>query len=189
MSWAIYLTWDFWNCLNNLYNDFIQIFCLDWGCQMCLNGNSCKPGKHGMPNPKGPGSGCLCPSLVGCRGVWPTLYNYGLTFQNVKTLITMKKKCIDMRSQLYDVLHSDYFKNLFTECDNFLYQIRLPFMTLTLALWLLSLLYLLHIMVIRLDLLHIKSHLHSPSTHRIAAQSLLAAARVSKLNRVFYLQP
>ncbi|CDR71665.1 hypothetical protein, conserved [Babesia bigemina] len=201
LSWAIYLPWTFWDLLNNLYNAFCSINCQDWGCRGCLRGDSCKKGEHGVVDKEKPSADCQCPSIVDCKGVAPTLYQYGFVFGEASTLNDSQspKKCSDFCSQLKNVLNSQYFQKLFEECDNFLYYIRFPFMSLTLALWLLSFLYLLYIMVIRLDLLyimvirldllHIKSHLHSPSSHRIAAQSLLAAARVNKLNRVFYLQP
>ncbi|CDR71393.1 hypothetical protein, conserved [Babesia bigemina] len=190
LSWAIYLPWSFWDLLNNLYNSFCSINCQDWGCRGCLRGDKCKKGEHGSVNDKTKQSNCQCPSIVDCKGVAPTLYQYGFVFGEASTLNSESpKKCSDFCSQLKKVLNSEYFKKLFEECDNFLWIIRQPFSYLVLSLWLLSLLYLLHIMVIRLDLLHIKSHLHSPSSHRIAAQSLLAAARVNKLNRVFYLQP
>ncbi|CDR97311.1 hypothetical protein BBBOND_0312140 [Babesia bigemina] len=189
MSWSVYLPWTFWQQLNSLYDAFLQIFCQDWGCTGCLRGDTCKKGAHGMLNPDVPGDGCKCQSIVGCKGVGPTLYQYGFTFQDVHCLISNETKCFNLRNQLCSVLNSQYFKDLFEKCDEFLWIIRQPFSYLVLTLWLLSVLYLIHIMVIRLDLLHIKSHLHSPSSHRIAAQSLLAAARVNKLNRVFYLQP
>ncbi|CDR71832.1 hypothetical protein, conserved [Babesia bigemina] len=184
LSWAVYLPWDFWKYLKSLYEEFCNIKCQNWGCRPCLHGTTCKAGEHGIID-----TSCKCSSVVNCRGVLPTLYKYGFTFANAANLSADKKTCFYLHTQLNNVIKSKYFTNLFEECDNFLYYIRFPFMTLTLALWLLTLLYLLHIMVIRLDLLHIKSHLHSPSSHRIAAQSLLAAARVNKLNRVFYLQP
>ncbi|CDR71879.1 hypothetical protein, conserved [Babesia bigemina] len=192
LSWAIYLPWTFWDLLNNLYNSFCSINCQDWGCRGCLRDDKCKKGEHGViEDEKKPNPTCPCPSIVDCKGVAPTLYQYGFVFGEASTLNdkASPKKCSDFCSQLKNVLNSQYFKKLFEECDNFLWRIREPFSYLVLSLWLLSFLYLIHIMVIRLDLLHIKSHLHSPSSHRIAAQSLLAAARVNKLNRVFYLQP
>ncbi|CDR71718.1 hypothetical protein, conserved [Babesia bigemina] len=192
LSWAIYLPWTFWDLLNNLYNAFCSINCKDWGCRGCLRGDKCKKGEHGViEDEKKPNPTCQCRSIVDCRGVAPTLYQYGFVFGEASTLNDKQspKKCSDFCSQLKNVLKSKYFEKLFAECDMFLWRIREPFYYLVLTLWLLSLLYLLHIMVVRLDLLHIKSHLHSPSSHRIAAQSLLAAARVNKLGRVFYLQP
>ncbi|CDR71774.1 hypothetical protein, conserved [Babesia bigemina] len=191
LSWAIYLPWTFWDLLNNLYNAFCSINCQDWGCRGCLRGDKCKKGEHGVVDTEKPNNKCQCTSIVDCKGVAPTLYQYGFVFGEASTLNdkASPKKCSDFCSQLKNVLNSQYFKKLFEECDNFLWRIREPFSYLVLSLWLLSILYLIHIMVIRLDLLHIKSHLHSPSSHRIAAQSLLAAARVNKLGRVFYLQP
>ncbi|CDR71429.1 hypothetical protein, conserved, partial [Babesia bigemina] len=186
LSWSVYLPWTFWDLLNSLYNSLCAISCQDWGCKTCMQGDACRRGKHGDSQ-----SACKCPSLVACRGVSPTLYSYGFRF-GVPWLLgdkTTKKTCFDIQKQLQNVLQSQHFEELFKQCDEFIFTIREPFIWLNVALWLLSFLYLLHIMVIRLDLLHIKSHLHSPSSHRIAAQSLLAAARVNKLNRVFYLQP
>ncbi|CDR71849.1 hypothetical protein, conserved [Babesia bigemina] len=191
VSWSVYLPWDFWNCLNNFYKDLCDIFCQDWGCQKCLRGDICKKGSHASVDEKSGIPHCRCQSIVSCKGVSPTLYRYGFAFADASSLTKSKfeKKCSDFCKHLYDILHSQYFKNVFKICDEFIFTIRQPFIWLNVAFWLLSFLYLLHIMVIRLDLLHIKSHLHSPSSHRIAAQSLLAAGRVNKLNRVFYLQP
>ncbi|CDR71401.1 hypothetical protein, conserved [Babesia bigemina] len=185
LSWVLYLPWNFHKYLESLLGAFKDIFCNDWGCRSCLNGK-CKKGEHGVLD-----NTCQCASMVKCSGVMPTLYRYGFAFQDAPTLDARKSamKCFDFQTLLFKVTRSNYFSKLFDECDMLLWRIREPFSYLVMALWLLSLLYLLHIMVIRLDLLHIKSHLHSPSSHRIAAQSLLAAGRVNKLNRVFYLQP
>ncbi|CDR71466.1 hypothetical protein, conserved, partial [Babesia bigemina] len=191
LSWAVYLPWNFWMYLKDLYDAFCNIYCQDWGCRGCLRGDKCKRGAHGSISDASKQPNCQCHSIVDCRGVAPTLYSYGFSFGDPSKLQNENypNTCADFCKQLKNVLKSDYFTKLFEECDKFLFTIRAPFIWLNVALWLLSLLYLIHIMVIRLDLLHIKSHLHSPSSHRIAAQSLLAAARVNKLNRVFYLQP
>ncbi|CDR96485.1 hypothetical protein BBBOND_0303890 [Babesia bigemina] len=191
LSWSLYLPWAFWECLNSLLNSFCNIICQDWGCRGCLRGDKCKKGSHGVVDEEKPSANCQCRSIVDCKGVAPTLYQFGFAFGEASTLNDKDapKKCSAFCSQLKNVLKSKYFENLFRECDNFLWKIREPFSYLVLALWLLSLLYLIHIFIIRLDLLHIKSHLHSPSSHRIAAQSLLAAARVNKLAKLTYLQP
>ncbi|GBE63306.1 hypothetical protein, conserved [Babesia ovata] len=192
LSWAIYLPWTFWDLLNNLYNAFCSITCADWGCRGCLRGDKCKSGKHGViEDEKKQDAVCQCESIVSCRGVAPTLYQYGFTFGEASTLNSgsAAKKCKDFCSQLKNVLQSEYFQKLFKECDNFLKEIRWPFMLTLLSLWSLSLLYLLHIAVVRLDVLRIRSHLRSPSSHRIAAQSLLAAARVRALANVKYFSP
>ncbi|GBE62906.1 hypothetical protein, conserved [Babesia ovata] len=194
LSWAIYLPWTFWDLLNHLYNTFCSIVCEDYGCRSCLRGGICKRGQHGLvvsEEGKPDKPHCLCSSLVQCKGVPPTLYQYGLSFGAVSRLdnIASPKKCSDFCSQLKQVLKSEYFKTLFEKCDEFLWIIRTPFSYLLLALWSLSLLYLLHIAVVRLDVLRIRSHLRSPSSHRIAAQSLLAAARVKALANVKYFSP
>ncbi|GBE59990.1 hypothetical protein, conserved [Babesia ovata] len=192
LSWAIYLPWTFWDLLNNLYNTFCQINCQDWGCRGCLRGDKCRSGKHGVvEDEKKQDDVCQCDSIVQCKGVSSTFYQYGFSFGEASTLNSgsTAKKCKDFCSQLKKVLASEYFKELFKECDNFLKEIRWPFMCTLLALWSLSLLYLLHIAVVRLDVLRIRSHLRSPSSHRIAAQSLLAAARVRALANVKYFSP
>ncbi|CDR96092.1 hypothetical protein BBBOND_0212340 [Babesia bigemina] len=119
-----------------------------------------------------------------------TFYQYGFTFGDAKTLYgTNRKFCLSFHTQLSNLLKSQYFTKLFEECDNFIWTIREPFTYLVLALWSLSLFYLICVMVGRLDVLHIKSHLRSPSSHRITAQSLLAAAQVGRLAKISYLQP
>ncbi|CDR71868.1 hypothetical protein, conserved [Babesia bigemina] len=188
-SWAIYSPWTLWKYVQCLLTDFQNISCKDWGCRGCTRGDQCKRGQHGLSDDKNRKAHCQCRSIVGCRGTSSTFYRYGFTYASSENLIINGTKCSSFFDHLTRVLKSQYMKDLLTECDNFLWTIRSPFSYLVLSLWLLSFLYLLHIMVIRLDVLHIKSHLHSPSSHRIAAQSLLAAARVNKLNRVFYLQP
>ncbi|CDR71918.1 hypothetical protein, conserved [Babesia bigemina] len=142
-----------------------------------------------------------CHSIVECQNTHPTLYKYGFTFGSQHRLSGLsdsgakKRTCKDFCSALKSILNDKeevgaaLAKLVYRTIPEYLWKIREPFSYLVLALWLLSLLYLIHIFIIRLDLLHIKSHLHSPSSHRIAAQSLLAAARVNKLGRVFYLQP
>ncbi|CDR71890.1 hypothetical protein, conserved [Babesia bigemina] len=189
LSWAIYSPWTLWNYVQCLLKDFQNISCKDWGCRGCARGDQCKRGQHGLSDDKNRKAHCQCRSIVGCRGTSPTFYRYGFTYASSEKLIINGTTCSSFVDHLSRVLQSQYMKDLLTECDNFLWIIRQPFIWLNVALWVFSLLYLIHIMVIRLDLLHIKSHLHSPSSHRIAAQSLLAAGRVNKLGRVFYLQP
>ncbi|GBE63008.1 hypothetical protein, conserved [Babesia ovata] len=186
LSWALYLPWDFHKYLQNLLKAFYDIFCQDWGCRGCLRADSCKKGKHGDEE-----HSCKCSSIVDCKGVSSTMYQYGFAFGNPIKLNHGKsaKKCYDFCSQLKRVIESNYFTKLFEQCDDFIWAIRTPFTYLLLALWSLSLLYLLHITVVRLDVLRIRSHLKSPSSHRIAAQSLLAAARVRALANVKYFSP
>ncbi|CDR97502.1 hypothetical protein BBBOND_0314040 [Babesia bigemina] len=201
LSWIVYLTETFYQLLKGLYDE-------------CCN-NCNKPGTrcHGKicpdactvkaaykaEDPQKSLNGQYhikdCKSIATCPFTRPTLYKHGFTLKSLSNLSGIngdntKRTCQDFCNELKIIVdEKSVLLQMFYKIDDFLLAIRFPFMTLTLALWLLSLLYLIHIMVTRLDLLHIKSHLHSPSSHRIAAQSLLAEARVSKLNRVFYLQP
>ncbi|CDR71499.1 hypothetical protein, conserved [Babesia bigemina] len=180
LSWAVYLPWTFYSYLKSLLDAFQQIDCGGSGCTKC----SCKPGKHGVEY------NCKCNALISCRGVMTTFYQYGFTFGNAKTLYgTNRKFCHSFHTQLSNLLKSQYFTKLFEECDNFIWTIREPFTYLILALWSLSLFYLMCVMVGRLDVLHIRSHLRIPSSHRITAQSLLAAAQVGRLAKISYLQP
>ncbi|CDR71838.1 hypothetical protein, conserved [Babesia bigemina] len=191
LSWVTYLPWTFWNLLNSLYNSFCAINCQDWGCRGCLRGDVCKKGSHGVVDKVKPNAVCKCDSIVQCKGVSATLYQYGLCFGEPYTLSDGKtmKKCSDFCTQLSNVLNSTYFSKLFEKCDEFIFTIRQPFIWLNVALWSLSLFYLICVMVGRLDVLHIRSHLRTPSSHRITAQSLLAAAQVGRLAKISYLQP
>ncbi|GBE63483.1 hypothetical protein, conserved [Babesia ovata] len=186
LSWATYLPWTFYIYLQSLLAEFQQISCRDWGCGRCQNGATCKTGQHGSFD-----TPCHCKSIVTCKGTMSALYKYGFTFGNASILNAKgnRKTCTKFNLLLKRIIRSDYFRTLFEKCDEFLWSIREPFSYLLLALWSLSLLYLLHITVVRLDVLRIRSHLRSPSSHRIAAQSLLAAARVRALANVKYFSP
>ncbi|CDR71929.1 hypothetical protein, conserved [Babesia bigemina] len=195
LSWIVYLTETFYTALQKLLED----------CQKTCGADSkkCKIGKckkdcETKAKPLAPSSkhSDACKSIVECGYIRPTFFRYGFIHNNVSSLSGVsgdahKRTCTDFCTLLQLVTkEGNVLYNIVNNTiPNFFWTIRQKFFWTILALWLLSLLYLLHIMVIRLDLLHIKSHLHSPSSHRIAAQSLLAAGRVNKLNRVFYLQP
>ncbi|GBE63343.1 hypothetical protein, conserved [Babesia ovata] len=176
LSWLTYLPFDFYNLLKSLFEAFCNIDCKAGGCSAC----NCAVGKHGLQFQ------CTCKSYVQCHGVRMILNNYGFTFGDSKTLMANpdKRFCHNFYGKLKAVIESEHFKTLLQKCDDVLYYIRSPFMNTLLALWSLSLLYLLHIAVVRLDVLRIRSHLRSPASHRIAAQSLLAAARVRALANV-----
>ncbi|CDR71671.1 hypothetical protein, conserved [Babesia bigemina] len=200
LSWVVYITDTFYDLLKKLYDECCKKCktpgsrcyekCCTANCQVTYSAeeptvNTLEDVKHNTN----------CNSIVKCPNTHPTLYKYGFTFGSPHDLsgqyhAKTRRTCKDFCTALERVIGKGcLLADLLKHIDNFLWIIRQPFSYLVLSLWLLSLFYLLHIMVIRLDLLHIKSHLHSPSSHRIAAQSLLAAARVNKLNRVFYLQP
>ncbi|GBE63353.1 hypothetical protein, conserved [Babesia ovata] len=181
LSWLTYLPFDFYNLLKSLFEDFCNIDCKAGGCSAC----NCAVGKHGLQFQ------CTCKSYVQCHGVRMILNNYGFTFGDSKKLMDNpdRRFCHNFYYQLKKVIESDHFKTLLEKCDDILWYIRIPFSYLLLALWSLSVLYLLHITVVRLDVLRIRSHLRSPASHRIAAQSLLAVAKVGKIANVKYLSP
>ncbi|GBE63159.1 hypothetical protein, conserved [Babesia ovata] len=178
LSWFVHLAWRFWQLLDCFLKAIQNAQCKSYGCSSC----NCGSGKHGDKD------ACKCDSVVKCGSVVSTFYQYGFTFGSAKTLESTKK-CGMFSAQLKRVVYSQQFHDLFDAIDNFIWAIRTPFSYLLLALWSLSLLYLLHIAVVRLDVLRIRSHMRSPSSHRIAAQSLLAAARISSLGNVKYFSP
>ncbi|GBE63412.1 hypothetical protein, conserved [Babesia ovata] len=137
-----------------------------------------------------------CTSIVKCQNTLPTLYMYGFSFGKPLGLcgtgdaLEARRTCKDFCSALKKILEEESaLIQLIKQIDEFIWKIRENFSYTLLALWSLSLLYLLHIAVVRLDVLRIRSHLKSPSSHRIAAQSLLAAARVRALANVKYFSP
>ncbi|CDR71926.1 hypothetical protein, conserved [Babesia bigemina] len=196
LSWIVYCTESFLDLLKQLYKE-CATNCNSTGsrCRVSKCRNKCTATE--LPMSPGSAHDESCGSIVDCKFMRPTFYKYGFVLGDCNSLSakTTKRTCKDLCMVLKSVTNEKEVdghplaKLVHVTIPQFIFQIRAPFIWLNVALWLLSVLYLIHIMVIRLDLLHIKSHLHSPSSHRIAAQSLLAAGRVNKLNRVFYLQP
>ncbi|CDR71966.1 hypothetical protein, conserved [Babesia bigemina] len=203
LSWIVYLTETFYDLLKMLYDDCNNKCGQDHSkCNRtsCAVGCPTKSTSESKTSSQNPYHHSKCSTIVTCKSTLPTFCRYGFVFDSPQSLYgeygdDKKRTCKDFCRALNRVLSDDKKVNdvlaklKFETIPTFLWNIRSKFFWTTVALWLLSFLYLIHIMVIRLDLLHIKSHLHSPSSHRIAAQSLLAAGRVNKLNRVFYLQP
>ncbi|CDR96576.1 hypothetical protein BBBOND_0304790 [Babesia bigemina] len=200
LSWMVYLT-------ETLYDLFYKLLkecekncgsgeskCQITGCDK----NYCFAFKPQIGQEIGQMHTQLCNSMLSCSMTFPTLYSFGLVFGGRRQLsgrnhnnYIIKRSCKDLVQQLQIVLNerSILSKILHDTIPNFLWTIRQPFSYLILTWWSLSLLYLFYVLLGRLDTLHIKSHLRSPSSHRIAAQSLLAAARVNKLAKITYLQP
>ncbi|GBE63219.1 hypothetical protein, conserved [Babesia ovata] len=172
LSWLLYVCTNVETFLEQLKRDFCNVSCYASGCAPCLNDDSCKPGKHGTTS-------CGCRSMVHCHGVSSVLYQYGFIFAD--TAVKSKKQCKHFYKALNSILNSKYLREFHGAIDTLMFTIRAPFIWTLVSLWSLSLLYLLHIAVVRLDVLRIRSHLKSPSSHRIAAQSLLTAARVKAL--------
>ncbi|GBE59429.1 Spectrin repeat superfamily Extracellular matrix-binding protein, putative [Babesia ovata] len=200
LSWVTYITESFLWLLYDLYEsckkcDKPGTRCCDRSCdEKCnvkytdANGNSAIPSTDERHTTD-------CSSIVMCPTMHPNLYKYGLSFASPYDLsgvadIRTRRTCKDLCRALEKVTGENcVLVQILNKIDDFLKEIRWPFMLLLLTLWSLSLLYLLHIAVVRLDVLRIRSHLRSPSSHRIASQSLLAAARVKALANVKYFSP
>ncbi|GBE62950.1 hypothetical protein, conserved [Babesia ovata] len=195
LSWLVYGTDRFYDLLRELWNECNRN-CESKGskCKMSMCYDICNSKKpQSSSNSKHDES---CHSIVECKFTLPTFSKYGFYFESASDLSGMyetdkKRTCRDFCNTLEFILsEKNALHNIVHEIiPNFLKEIRWPFMLTLLALWSLSLLYLLHIAVVRLDVLRIRSHLRSPSSHRIAAQSLLAAARVRALANVKYFSP
>ncbi|GBE59980.1 hypothetical protein, conserved [Babesia ovata] len=192
LSWIVYLTETFYRLLHQLYEECNKTCggdkakCRIAKCPVNCNFND----KSTIANHEAD-----CSSIIQCKNASSVLCRYGFTLSDRKTLsgtehTEQRRTCNDFCSVLKKVLdEKSVLVKLFSTIDEFMKEIRFPFMSLLLALWSLSLLYLLHITVVRLDVLRIRSHLRSPASHRIAAQSLLAAARVRALANVKYFSP
>ncbi|GBE63191.1 hypothetical protein, conserved [Babesia ovata] len=196
LTWIVYLTDSFHGLLKALYEE----------CKNTCDGDrakcrisKCNKGCKAIHSPMSPTSAHTdnCNSIVNCKFIRPTLYKYGFTHKDCKSLSdnSGKRTCKDFCMILKSAISEECSKRaalaelIYKTIPDYLCEIRWPFMLTLLALWSLSLLYLLHIVVVRLDVLRIRSHLRSPSSHRIAAQSLLAAARVKALANVKYFSP
>ncbi|CDR96103.1 hypothetical protein BBBOND_0300080 [Babesia bigemina] len=189
LTWITYLTETFYVLLKNIYDECCKN-CATPGsrCYEKTCYKNCVVSQSAEHHDK-------CKSIAACNFTRPTLCKYGFVLKSSSNLSgtngnKTKRTCQDFCKTLKDVLQEDrvLFILAYKTIPEFLFTIRAPFIWLNVALWLLSLLYLICVMIGRLDVLHIKSHLRSPSSHRIAAQSLLAAARVGKLSKIWYLQ-
>ncbi|GBE63463.1 hypothetical protein, conserved [Babesia ovata] len=195
LSWIVYLTETFYDFLKMLYDEC---------CKNCNTpGSRCHescpvtcPTLDKSPRAHDAKHDPVCKSIAKCPLTRPTLCKYGFVLKSSSNLNgaivpESKRTCKDLCNALERVVKEGNLLYMLVHkiIPDFIWAIRTPFTYLLLALWSLSLLYLLHIAVVRLDVLRIRSHLRSPSSHRIAAQSLLAAARVKALANVKYFSP
>ncbi|GBE58987.1 Extracellular matrix-binding ebh [Babesia ovata] len=159
----LYISWSLLDALNN-------IDCTAHGCATCPS----SPGNHGDKD------ACHCPSVVECGGPLPALYRYGFTYRNAHVLVagSQRTRCSDLNDQLTKALHSNHFTELFHQIDEFLYCIRLPFLLTTVALWLIATLYILGVLLYRMDVLRIRSHLlTTAASHQVDVKALLTTSR------------
>ncbi|GBE63484.1 hypothetical protein, conserved [Babesia ovata] len=205
LSWIVYMTETFYELLKKLYDDCCTncnkpgTRCYDRGCaktcpvrytDMKADVETLEDKHHTKD----------CKSIANCPFTRPTICKFGFVSESTYNLSNKNgpekmRTCKDFCRTLERVLSNKISDNtllaklIHIMIPDYLWAIRTPFSITLLALWSLSLLYLLHIAVVRLDVLRIRSHLRSPSSHRIAAQSLLAAARVGKIANVKYFSP
>ncbi|GBE63155.1 hypothetical protein, conserved [Babesia ovata] len=189
LSWIVYSTETFYNLLHQLYEE----------CSSKCGGENpkcriakCRPKCTVTEKSATSPHDASCNSIAKCSHTRPIMYKFGFVHANVAKLAgdTTKRTCNDFCNVLKKVIGEGCaLVKLIEDIDKYIWAIREEFSLTLLALWSLSLLYLLHIAVVRLDVLRIRSHLRSPSSHRIAAQSLLAAARVKALANVKYFSP
>ncbi|GBE59729.1 hypothetical protein, conserved [Babesia ovata] len=198
LSWIVYTTETFYDLLKKLYDECCKKCdtegsrCYDKCCTENCEVSDIYSQSEKQAAIQDAKHNKTCNSIVKCQNMHPTLYTYGFTFGSPHELSgsydqKTRRTCRDFCEALKKVIGEGcVLVKLIEDIDEFIWAIREKFSYLLLALWSLSLLYLLHITVVRLDVLRIRSHLRSPSSHRIAAQSLLAAARVKALANIKY---
>ncbi|CDR71885.1 hypothetical protein BBBOND_0308170 [Babesia bigemina] len=121
------------------------------------------------------GSG-KCSSLHSCPYAMPLLYLHGFTPPGVGS--QPKLTCSDVTAKLQEIVNGGPIATLMTAMDNFLYNIREPFIFTLLTLWSTALLVLANTMLYRLDVLHIRSHLiRTKASHHIDVKALLTKGR------------
>ncbi|CDR94839.1 hypothetical protein BBBOND_0111370 [Babesia bigemina] len=193
LSWIVYLTATFYDLLKQLYDECNSKCgsrgsnCHEKACiKECPTTSKHDPPRYHDRN---------CKSIVQCNYTLPTLAKYGFVLGDPERLngsagIEKKRTCRDFCYVFAEAFEKDsHLVQFFKAIDKFMFTIRAPFLWMNVALWSLSLFYLICVMVGRLDVLHIRSHLRTPSSHKITAQSLLAAAQVGRLAKISYLQP
>ncbi|GIX60883.1 variant erythrocyte surface antigen-1 family protein [Babesia caballi] len=190
LSWLVYLTEEFYEWLSEFLVNFNNISCDN--CSSCTRGKRC----HATST-----EGCSCKSVVWCSGVLALLYQYGFNFSSAGSLhgrnaygasSNTSRTCQKFAQQLQMVLKENAETPLWTlivSIQKFLFYLRLPFLLVMASLWTLAAVTLLYNYILKLDLLHIKSHLHFPSTHKILPSALLTAGKVTALKKLIYYMP
>ncbi|GIX60628.1 variant erythrocyte surface antigen-1 family protein [Babesia caballi] len=191
-SWVLYLIDDFEVGLREMLDEFTNIDCTKSGCheQKCQSEHS--PAQHGS-SPT-----CQCDSVVHCAGVLPLLYYKGFTFASASMLkngggpASGKKSCQNFHDQLTAVLAQDENTPLFKlllAIDAFLYMFRFYFFYNLSSFWLCSLAILLYFIFYGIGVLHLKSHVHFPSSHTVPPIGLLTTGKAPVLTKLTYYMP
>ncbi|GIX62670.1 uncharacterized protein BcabD6B2_21050 [Babesia caballi] len=188
LTWIVYLTDEFYESLSTLLDAFNGVT-----CSTCGRGSS-NPlnGPHGLAN------SCQCKSIPQCADVLPLLYSRGFQFYDAASLTgwdhskkkhtaASKRKCHAFGTVLSNVLsEGSPLHNLLLAIDNFLYYLRIQFMSLVSTFWLCSLAILLYFIFYGIDVLHFKSHVHFPSSHEVSPIGLLTTGKQLPMTKLRY---
>ncbi|GBE61903.1 ribosome binding protein [Babesia ovata] len=148
LSWVVHLPDRLWDSLVKLHCDLKDLQCHD-------------------SNSK---------SLHQCADALPLLYSHGITPPD--GALQSSLSCSEIISKLEQVVNGKPIADLMTAMDTFLYRIRAPFLYTIVALWLTATLYILHLLLYRMDVLRIRSHLLTTrASHLIDVKALLAGSR------------
>ncbi|ORM40634.1 uncharacterized protein BXIN_1819 [Babesia sp. Xinjiang] len=159
LSRIVYLTDVLKSGLKVLLTEFNNLKCEH--CTHCKHQHNA--GEHGNQ--------CKCPTIVQCGDVLPLFFKYGFTYYYAAALngydsSTGKTKpdwlriCHQFSTQLTKVINNA-FKQLLDAINQFLTCIRQPFLLYLLTFWLVAILYFSYSLTISLDVLHLRSHLHT----------------------------
>ncbi|GBE62558.1 Ribosome-binding protein 1 [Babesia ovata] len=106
--------------------------------------------------------GTKCLSLHQCPEALPLLYTHGFTAP--EGTLQSRISCSKVSAKLEAVVSGKPIARLMTAMDTFLYGIRLPFLYTIITLWLIATLYILGVLLYRMDVLRIRSHLRTPTS-------------------------
>ncbi|GBE62838.1 Extracellular matrix-binding ebh, putative [Babesia ovata] len=185
LSWVVYLTETFYDILCALLQD-CERTCAD-ATSNC-HANSCADHCPAKRLPMAPSSNHTadCLSIADCDCTTPTLFRYGFVHRDVHSLAgstsghPAKRTCQDLCTALQvAVKQMNPLHRLAHETiPEFLYRIRAPFLFAIIALWSIATLYILVILLYRMDVLRIRSHLLTTrASHLIDVKALLAGSR------------
>ncbi|GIX64778.1 variant erythrocyte surface antigen-1 family protein [Babesia caballi] len=198
LSWLAYLTDDFHDWFQSLLDEFKNIDCSKTGCRTFSSNTKCD--KAHSPGTHGDTSQCSCDSVVHCGGVLPVLYRHGFQFYSPYTLSggskgddNSKRSCDKFHSALSNVLAEGApLAKLLESIDEFLYAIRWEFFSKLSGFWTIYVCIILYTFFFLLDTLHVRSHLHFPSSNSIAPISLLGTGKapaLKKFTKLTYFMP
>ncbi|GIX65020.1 extracellular matrix-binding ebh, putative [Babesia caballi] len=184
LSWVLYLADDLQFEFQDILDEFDTIQCT-------------------TSRTHAPSSRCDCGSVVQCSGILPMLYRHGFDFFNAYSLngwnsertgwksnTTLKRSCANFHSQLSNVLSEGApLHSLLLVIDDFLYLFRFYFFYNLSSFWVCPLAILLYFIFYGIDVLHLKSHVHFPSTHNVPPIGLLTSGNAQALTKLTYYMP